>query len=233
MKKIIISAILLAAASIGAVYFKSTHIYMNKNFYSKDEKEMWVFAEDKDFSTKKLNQFTELETLNVENVNDDTFEDFGDFKELSHIFFINSELYTSTSKLNSYEKLEYAQFDDSEVDLKGVCLPNLTDISFQNCNVYNISALKECAKLENISLEKTLVYDSIFRVDNKYVIKDSSVFADFDAVVNLDLDNIVVEDISGFLEMDALRSIGGLRKNSLSDEQAAELEAHGIKVYYR
>ena len=86
MKKIIISAILLAAASIGAVYFKSTHIYMNKSFYSKDEKEMWVFAEDKDFSTKKLNQFTELETLNVENVNDDIFEDFGDFKELSHIF---------------------------------------------------------------------------------------------------------------------------------------------------
>ena len=104
-----------------------------------------------------------------------------------------------------------------------------------NAEVFDlaISALKECAELDKITLEKTLVYDSIFRVDNKYVIKDSSVFADFDTVVNLDLDNIVVEDISGFLEMDALRSIGGLRKNSLSDEQAAELEAHGIKVYYR
>ena len=73
----------------------------------------------------------------------------------------------------------------------------------------------------------------IVHENHEYVLKDSSVFADFDTVVNLNLDNIVVEDISGFLEMDALRSIGGLRKNSLSDEQAAELEAHGIKVYYR
>ncbi|MBQ9894388.1 MAG: hypothetical protein IJM38_03265 [Ruminococcus sp.] len=231
MNKRFIALIAIIAAVVGFnIYRTIDKVKLEGRYYPKDSKSLNIDAKSKDFSTKKLNKFTELERLSISKVNDDILEDFGDFKELSSLTFFYAKLYKAAPKLNSYEKLEEVSFFNSEVDLQGVYISELKDIVFDKCDVKNFSALKECAKLDHIQLSGTTADGYIVHEDHEYVLKDSSVFADLDTVTNINLEHIVLEDISGILEMDSLKTVV-VGMDEVPDETVDKLTSHGIEVW--
>lgn len=231
MNKRFIALIVIIAAVVGFnIYRRMDKVKLDGRYYPKDSKGLNINANSKDFSTEKLNKFTELERLSISKVSDGILEDFGDFKELSSITFFYAKLNSSAKKLNSYEKLEEVSFFNSNVDLQGVYISELKNIVFDKCDVKNFSALKECAKLDHIQLSGTTVDSYIVHENHEYVLKDSSVFADLDTVTNINLEHIVLEDISGILEMDALKTVV-VGIGEVPDETVDKLTSHGIEVW--
>lgn len=65
--------------------------------------------------------------------------------------------------------------------------------------------------------------------DNKYIMKDSLVFASFDYVEELRIFVDKIEDISGILEMDSLK-VFEIDKGTISEDDKKLLEDKGISL---
>ena len=96
MNKRFITLIVIIAAVVGFnIYRRIDKVKLDGRYYPKDSKGLNINANSKDFSTEKLNKFTELERLSISKVSDGILEDFGDFKELSSITFFYAKLNSS------------------------------------------------------------------------------------------------------------------------------------------
>ncbi|MDD5934249.1 MAG: hypothetical protein PUC65_01590 [Clostridiales bacterium] len=67
------------------------------------------------------------------------------------------------------------------------------------------------------------------RSKGNYVLQDSSVFSELDTILELDIKDVKIEDIKGFLDMESLKKIY-VSKESMTKDQINELESNGVQV---
>lgn len=66
--------------------------------------------------------------------------------------------------------------------------------------------LKNCSSLTKLEIYKGS-YEGMTRSKGNYVLQDSSVFSELDTILELDIKDVKIEDIKGFLDMESLKKI--------------------------
>lgn len=171
-------------------------------------------------SINNLKYFHNLESLTISCYIDDVdFNAISSLENLKHIIISGAKVRDSsfTQKLSNIESINYL---DGEVDMEHFENNNLNRIGLYNCKIENIQMLSKCKNLKDLTIYQGK-YKGLQRVKNEYILKDSSVFSDFSSVTRLNLQDIKIENITGFQEMKSLKELtvsSGCVKEGLIDE---------------
>ncbi len=233
-KKIIrisVIAVVVLSLIIGAIYFYTHYAIIDRKIYKTDIKRLDVLLDT--YEINEINKCTEIEEMFLSEANDDLVSRFKKFNNLNKLFITISDISSSGSeKISTFDNLKEFCTYYTNIDFKGFSNDSVSYISLGCGKVANLESLSECNSLKNLEIyELTVSNNCIVVEDNKYVMKDSSIFSDFDYVEKLMILVDEIEDISGILEMDSLKTFE-VDKGTLSEDDKKLLEDKGISVIY-
>ena len=212
------------------IYSNIFYVKIGSITYKKDIKDLSVYSLN-DSDIKKINKCNEIERMFLSDVSENSVSKLKNFHNLKHFSIFFSKISSSDlEKISKFDNLEEFSigYSDSNVDFKGFNSDSVSCIRMGNEKIKNLNALSECQSLKSITIGSILYDNYIVFENNKYVMKDSSVFSSFDGVEELRI-FMNIEDVSGFLEMDSLKKLE-VDKGTISDENIKLLEDNGISV---
>ncbi len=226
-KKFII--IFVCILILGAIFFDTHYVVINKEIYKNDIKKISVYSLN-DSDIKNINKCTEIEKMVLADVSENSFTKFKNFPNLNYLMIMSSELSSVDSeKISTFDNLKNWIIDSSTVDFKGFNNDSVSCIIVGWSKIKNLNALSECQSLKSITIGSVL-YDNYIVFENKeYVMKDSSFLTSFDCVEELRIFEDKIEDISGILEMDSLKVLE-IDKGTISEDDRKLLEDKGISI---
>ena len=213
MKKFIavLSVLVVIAGIISYVIFQKQYVVLDEK-YKKDTSE-----------------------LIINDVTDEYIEKMYDFDNLTFLYILHSEITSANiNKILQLPDLKNLSFMYSNVDFLGAesdC-PEKLDLCLTK--VKNLKELADCNSLTELCISSVTIDDKLIITDNtrfheKYSLKDSSDFAFFDNLETLKIYGTKIEDISGFIKMDLLKTLT-VSKGYISGENMKALENKGITV---
>ena len=111
-----------------------------------------------------------------------------------------------TSFINTMSNLKLIHCFESDIDFNRVSSKHINTIQLISCNIKNLYMLKNCSSLTKLEIYKGS-YEGMTRSKGNYVLQDSSVFSELDTILELDIKDVKIEDIKGFLDMESLKKI--------------------------
>ena len=220
VKKIIIISVIFVLI-VGYTYFKTHYAVIDNEIYKTDITYLHIFSLD-DSEIKEINKCTEIEKMFVSKAVENSVSGFTDFHNLNDLTLLNCEISgNDTEKISKFDNLNTFSTLMTDIDLQGF-----------NNNIKNFKALSECSSLKKLAVYHSEIADNcIVTEDGKYIMKDSSVFKNFDYTEELRIFVNEIEDISGILEMDSL-NVFEVYKGTVSEDNVKLLEDNGISVVY-
>lgn len=234
----IVSILLLASGLIivGCV-LRMQYVFLDHKIYKNDIKKLHgVYLDSKNVKISELNRCSELEYLSVWGADDVSLTEMRNFNNL-HILDISCSDISDVgiAKINILQNLNEILFMKSNIDFSNIRNDSIKKISVILCDMTDIKKLADCSSLTELCLIETTMDDKIIKtdganiLDRKYYLKDSSDFAYLNNIETLSIYNIKIEDVSGFTEMDKLKTFKA-DEGSISEEDIKILEDKGITV---
>ncbi|MCM1313860.1 MAG: hypothetical protein NC205_04330 [Prevotella sp.] len=227
-----VKAVIILILILGNIYYNTHYAKIDSRTFKTDVKEIHFVDLDNNKNIRQLNKCREIEELFITGTNEKSFSKLRNFHNLSDLIIGHCEISSSDcEKISQFDNLrELDTCSDTVIDFKGFNSDIVSCIRFLESKVINFKSLSECKSLKSITIGFATVCDNCIVVeDNKYVMKDSSVFASFDYVEELRIFVDKIEDISGIIEMDSLKVLE-VDKGTLSEDDKRLLEDKGISV---
>ncbi|MBE6877304.1 MAG: hypothetical protein E7496_11410 [Ruminococcus sp.] len=177
----------------------------------------------------------DIDYLHISEVKDNYIEKMYYFSNLSQLDISYSEINSQTiSQLFQIPNLNDILFIHSSVDFSGAESHSPEIIHFALCDIANLKGLADCSSLIQLEISETTIEDKLVITDDtafhqKYSLKDSSDFAYLDNLETLGIYNTQIEDISGFMEMDSLKTLT-VSQGYISEENIKTLKKNDITV---
>ena len=230
-KKCIIIITIVVFVMMCCMYILRTrYIFLGQQIYKKDALSIKVDCREKDYLLKKTSQFTQLETLHIDNYiqdQDDYIKFISSNRKLKCLQITCSSI-GDASFMNPMSGLEVVHLFETDIDFSSIASKNVSKMELISCNIENLDMLKNCSSLKQLELYKGS-YEGIQKNKDSYVLKDSAIFSELDSIVELDIQDLKIEDIKGFLMMDSLMKIH-VNKDNMTQGQMDELESAGIQI---
>ncbi|MDE6672611.1 MAG: hypothetical protein K2K16_10500 [Ruminococcus sp.] len=221
----------------GFIYFDTHYTVINKKIFRNDIKtitgtnltkkdDIDCFINFNITDIREVNKCTELEEMNLLSASDNIISKLNDFHNLKYLTIMNSDISSADcEKISQFDNLQSLEIHNADVDFKGFNSDTISYIELWGyIKAKNFEVLSECESLKNI-----LVWSSEIHDNN--IIEDISVFTDFDYIESLSLSIDRIEDISGILEMDSLKTLE-VKKDAISEDNVKLLEDKGVTVTY-
>lgn len=232
-KFISISVIAVLSLIIGAIYFTTHYAKIDGKVYKTDIKDIKIHlnGDDADDNIREINKCSEIEKLFITRAYENSVSKLKNFHSLNDLTIAFSEISSSDSeKISYFDNLKDLCIYITTIDLKGFNNNIISSIISISSKIANLEALSECQSLKSLTISHSTVSDNCIIVeDDKYIMKDSSVFASFDYTEELRIFLDKIEDISGILEMDSLK-VFEIDKGTISEDDKKSLEDKGISV---
>ncbi|MDE6835078.1 MAG: hypothetical protein K2J39_12660, partial [Ruminococcus sp.] len=226
----------------GFIYFDTHYAVINKKVYRNDIKtirgtnltkkdDVDYFIECDITDIREVNKCTELEEMQLEYTKENTISKLNDFPNMKYLeIFLSYIGSADIEKINSFNNVEELYIHDCfDVDFTGFNSDTISKITLFSKDIKNLKPLAECKSLKKLSIIGSTISDYIIDASfHEYVLKDSSIFADFDYIEELYFYLDSIEDISGLLEMDSLKVLKV--EGDISDNNIKLLEDKGISV---
>ncbi len=234
-KKIIgisVIAVVVLSLVVGAIYFYTHYAIIDRKIYKNDITYLRVYSLDTP-EIKEINKCTEIEEMFLSEASKNSVSRFINFHNLNDLTLSICEISSSDSeKISNFDNLRDLATFRTAIDFKGFNNDTVSCIRMLDSKIKNLESLSECQSLKKIIISGSTVSNNCIVVeDNKYVMKDSSVFSSFDYVEELWLNIGKIEDISGILEMDSLKELK-VNEEAISEDDKKLLEDKGIPVIY-
>ncbi|MBD5130838.1 MAG: hypothetical protein HDT43_13090 [Ruminococcaceae bacterium] len=182
---------------------------------------------------KRLDRFSEMDDLWLKFItDDDNTEYIPQVKSLGRLTIPFSEL-KSTDFLNNFENVRYLNFTGTNVDFENLSVEaSIEKMDLWTCNTRNFDKVGKCPAIKEMSIfQSNLSGEGNDQVSYQL---DSQILAGFDYVTALEITNMSIPDISGFLDMKSLKELTVKRytldEPPITEEQADELRKAGINV---
>lgn len=227
---ILVIAVVLLSLVIGAIYFTTHYAIIDRKIYKTDIKNINIFSLNT-IDIKEVNKCTKIEKMFWAEASENSIAKFKNFHNLNDLTIQFSELSSSDcEKISTFDNLDKLFTYYTNIDFKLFNNDKVSNIVLCYGEIINLKVLSECSSLKNLIIGYSTVSDNCIIVeDDKYIMKDSSVFASFDYVEKLRIDVDKIEDISGILEMDSLKEFT-VKKGAISEDDKKLLEDKGISV---
>ena len=242
MKKVILRIVgaLLVLAVAAGVIFRVNFVYIDGEIHNRNETDLY-FIYMPVTRISELNRCKNVEYLHVININNKQIEKMRVFEELKYLRLRNQLLDINApeiEKINQFPKLIWLDLLCYNADLSSLKNDSITHIELEGGKFTfdDKGFLSGCPDLESLRIQNSTINDFITSIwDNEYnkasyTLEDSSFLSDLDKVKTLVLDTMIVEDISGILEMDSLEELS-LIQCTIPEEFKKALEDKGINVH--
>lgn len=226
----IISAVLVCILLAGGIYFDTHYVKIDSRTYKKDVDQIHFVSLDKHDHIRQINKCTALEDLFITDTSENRISRLKNLDNLTYLTIGRGSKISNTDceKISNFNNLRILNICTySFIDFKK--LNNIENLTLQNSSAVNIESLSECPSLKSITIADSTVDNFFIAEDGKPIMKDSSVFSSFDYLEELSLDINEIEDISGILEMDSLKTLK-INKGTLSGGDKKLLEEKGVSV---
>ena len=241
MKKVLLGIVgtLLVLVITAGLIFRANFVYIDGEINNRDEKDLY-FVYMPATRISELNRCKNVEYLHVININSEQIEKMRVFEDLKYLRLRNQLLDLNApefEKINQFPKLVWLDLLCYNVDLSSLKNDSITHIEFEG-GKYTFDDkgfLSGCPNLESLRIQNSTIKGFITSIWNEdynnasYTLEDSSFLSDLDKVKTLVLDTMIVEDISGILEMDSLEELS-LIQCTIPEEFKKALEDKGIDV---
>ena len=217
---------------LGVVYFITHYAVIDNKIYKNDIKYLRVYSLD-DYEIKEINKCTKIKEIFLSRASENSVSKLRNFHNLTDLTVTRSIISSLDSeKINAFHNLKKLYTNMNVMDLKGFNSNTISYISLSFSEIKNLESLSECPMLKHLTIFNSIISDNyIVKEDNKYIIKDSSIFKSFDYIEELWISVDKIKDISGILEMDSLKEFK-VDKGTLSEDDKKLLEDKGISVIY-
>lgn len=229
---IILLVLLIACVSL----IRMRYVFMNHTVYRRNIESININAEK--VNVNELNRCSKLKTLVITEINNDTLENIKAFETLETLIMIYSKTDfsdTEMKKINSFPNLEFLGFDFSDVDLNDLNSNSVKKMSISRSNVSSLDKVTNCEILTELILDSVVIKDAMTSTDDTDLYKrtcflnNSSDFACLDNIETLTIYRTNINDISGFIEMDSLKTFT-ISEGAISENDRKLLEDKGITV---
>ena len=230
--KIKIIIIFILCLVLGLIYFDTHYAIVDHKIYKNDITYLNVLSLD-NYEIREINKCTEIEKMILSEGNKNLISKFINFHNLNDLFLLFCEISSSDSeKISTFDNLKKLDIFITTIDFKSFSNDTISFITLVESEINNLESLSKCKSLKNLTINSSTISNNcIILENNKYVMKDSSVFASFDYIEELWISVDKIEDISGILEMDSLKEFK-IDKGTLSEGDKKLLEDKGISVIY-
>ena len=240
---IAVMTVVIVCLIAGFIYFDKHYAVINKKIYrndiktiigtnltKKDDIDYWI---DFDITNiREVNKCTELEDMELEQTKENTISQLNDFPNVKYLeIFLSYIGSADIEKINSFNLEELYIHSCHNVDFTGFNSDTISYINLFFSDIKNLKPLAECKSLKELSIHSAVSDYIIEEPFRNYVLKDSSIFADFDYIEELYLSMDSIEDISGILEMDSLKVLK-VHEGDISEDNVKLLEDKGVTVTY-
>ena len=217
---------------LGVVYFITHYAVIDNKIHKNDIKYLRVYSLD-DYEIKEINKCTKIKEIFLSRASENSVSKLRNFHNLTDLTVTRSRISSLDSeKISAFLNLKKLYTNMNVMDLKGFNSNTISYISLSFSEIKNLESLSECPMLKHLTIFNSIISDNyIVKEDNKYIIKDSSIFKSFDYIEELWISVDKIKDISGILEMDSLKEFK-VDKGTLSEEDKKLLEDKGISVIY-
>ncbi|MDE6672610.1 MAG: hypothetical protein K2K16_10495 [Ruminococcus sp.] len=216
------------------IYYNTHYAKIGSRTFKTDVKEINFVDLDNNRNIRQLNKCREVENLFITANKENSFSKLRNFHNLTLLMIANCNISSKDcEKISQFDKLENLYFNWCDIDFTGFNSDTISYIQLYSSDIKNFKPLAECKSLKDICIVDSTISDCIIKEnDKKYVMKDSSIFADFDYLEELWLSYVnSIEDISGILEMDSLKTLK-VKKEAISEDNVKLLEDKGVTVTY-
>lgn len=231
----VIAAVTVLTVIIVAVAVNSVYVFIGGEAIRKDSAEVQVgLFNDRKIGRdlKRLDKFSEMDILYLTSVSDKNTRYVSKVKSLKNLGFGISEINDMTF-LGNFENIETLHFFQSKIDFE--MLPedaSIRSLELWSCNAKNFCKVGQCKAIKKLDIfQCDLNGEGEGYTSNEL---DSKIFSGFDHVESVEISNMRIPDISGFLEMKSLKSLTIKRylldELPITDEQADELHKAGIDL---
>ena len=217
---IAVMTVIIVCLVARAIYFDTHYAVINDKTYKNDVTFIDPYLSLTNI--REINKCTEVEKMHLSSVSENSFSRFINFPNLKQLMILSSDISSADcEKISQFDKLEDLLFCETNVDFTGFKSDTLSSIGFASGTFKNFEVLAECKSLKRM----------IIGPYHTNIMEDISVFADFDYIEELDLSVYKIEDVSGFLEMDSLKTLK-IDKGAISEDNVKLLEDKGVTVTY-
>lgn len=226
-------SVIIFSLTFGVIYFRTHYAVIHDKVYKNDVKVIHHLHLDNDKNIKEINKCTEIEELFITSATKNSISKLRNFHNLNNFSLTFSDISSLDSeKISNFDNLKNFYTYCTNIDLKGFSNDSVSHIVLGCGEIANLESLSECLSLKKLIIWNLTVSNNCIVVeDNKYVMKDSSIFSSFDYVEELWLSIDKIEDISGILEMDSLKEFK-VNEEAISEDDKKLLEDKGISVIY-
>ncbi len=237
MKKILILVTAAVIIVAGILIFRDNYVYLHKGFEKRKEDKIHVHLDSAHIN--ELNRCTDVKHLCSYLPSNEKLSQLITFEELEILEMHKPKYEISHDGMNFINKqpeLNKLCFFEAETNLNGINNNSIKEMLISLCSVKNFKSIENCGSLISLTIYKTKIDGCISfdeadnkEEENRYSLVDSSVFSSFDTIEELEFKEILLEDISGLLDMDSLKTFI-IKECYISDENLKKLEDKGIKV---
>lgn len=241
MKKTIIACVVLLSIALiaGGAVLRGKYVYINKKFFEKDVEDLIIYHPNT-FSINELNRCTDLDRLEIKDIDDSTLEKMGVLDHLAELDIFDSEINGSgIEKINMFPNLKDMIIVRSEFDLSNFGNNSLETIWILFCGVTesDLKGIANCPSLKKLILTQVPIGNccTVTDIENdswkKFTLTDSSCLSVLDNIEQLTIGDTFIEDISGIEDMDSLDTLR-VTRGYISEDHIKALEDKGINVIY-
>lgn len=192
------------------------------------------------YDLKGLERFRNLEYLSINGADCETMRKLPSLKQLKVLWITYSDL-SDSDVLGKFESINTIHCLNCNFTFTGRSDSNIKKLELLLCNIEGIGNFGNYENLSDLWIMGAYApYCEYVMPDNKedksitldegvLYLDDSSGFASLDGIRSLVLTDIIIRDISGFLEMDNLEELD-VSRGFISEEQKATLQNKGISV---
>lgn len=231
----IIAAVVISAVAVVTLVMNLNYVFIGGEAIRKDSAVVEIDFKNKKIGRdlKKLDRFSEVDDLWLKFItDDDNTEYIPRVKSLGRLTIPFSEL-KNADFLNNFENIRHLNLTGTNVDFENLSAEaSIEKLELWSCNTQNFDKVGKCPAIKEISIfQCNLSGEGNDRVSNQL---DSRILSGFDYVTALEIANMSISDINGFLDMKSLKDLSieryDLNEPPITEEQADELRKAGINV---
>ncbi len=208
------------------IYLYKFYVYDGESYYSKKEDSIIIHKSWESYNLlEKVDKFYHLGKICFDGLESSDFEKLANIDYNIDSIYVTNTNFEDLSFMKKFKGIGYLHMVGGDVTIVEPVSTPVKTWSFYESNVKGLNYLSSTTDLSELNFNETNVEGAI----KDHILYDSSVFAEFDTVKVLSLERCKIEDISGVLEMEALKKIE-VDDENITDEQIDKLEEKGIIV---
>lgn len=231
----IIAAVIIAVVAAVILALNSYFVFIGGEAIRKDSTEVEIDFMDKKIGRdlKRLDRFSKMDSLWLKFISDDDNTEYiPRVKGVERLTIPFSKI-KSTDFLNNFENVRYLHFVSSNIDFENLSdEASIEKLELWSCNTQNFDKVGKCPAIKEISIfQSNLSGEGMDYISEQF---DSQILSEFDYITALEITNMSISDISGFLDMKSLKDLSVKRytldEPPITETQAEELRKAGINV---